>query len=166
MKQSNCCYWTQFTVQAFDTDTPGSPIKGQSWAIGATPTGAWSRQAGLIASWRGGGVSTPDLNNLAGAGINATSDVTNKLSIAADATLLNHDGNGHQLKLNKAAAADTASLLYQSGFSGRAENEASRAPMRVRLQYLWAKRCQPLPGYDVFDEAAAVHPNDITLVFG
>jgi hypothetical protein len=35
--------------------------------------------------------------------------------------LLNHDGAGHQLKLNKAAAAETASLLYQTAFSGRAE---------------------------------------------
>ncbi len=37
------------------------------------------------------------------------------------ATLLNHDGAGHQLKINKAAAGDTASLLYQDAFSGRAE---------------------------------------------
>lgn len=54
-------------------------------------------------------------------GVNATADTTNRLSVAAPATLLNHDGNGHQLKLNKAAASDTASLLYQTGFSGRAE---------------------------------------------
>ena len=39
----------------------------------------------------------------------------------ADATLLNHDGDGHQLKINKASASDTASLLYQDAFSGRAE---------------------------------------------
>ena len=43
------------------------------------------------------------------------------LSLAADATLLNHDGDGHQLKINKASAGDTASLLYQDAFSGRAE---------------------------------------------
>ncbi len=28
---------------------------------------------------------------------------------------------GHQLKINKASASDTASLLYQDAFSGRAE---------------------------------------------
>ncbi len=33
----------------------------------------------------------------------------------------NHDGAGHQLKLNKAAAGETASLLFQDGYSGRAE---------------------------------------------
>lgn len=54
-------------------------------------------------------------------GINATADTTNRLSVSAPATLLSHAGAGHQLKINKAAAGDTASLLYQTGFSGRAE---------------------------------------------
>ncbi|MCZ7595823.1 MAG: DUF2793 domain-containing protein [Hyphomicrobium sp.] len=54
-------------------------------------------------------------------GINATADATNRLAVASDATLLNHDGDGHQLKINKASASDTASLLYQDAFSGRAE---------------------------------------------
>jgi microcystin-dependent protein len=47
--------------------------------------------------------------------------MTNRLSVSSPATLLSHAGAGHQLKLNKAAAADTASLLFQTGFSGRAE---------------------------------------------
>lgn len=71
------------------------------------------------AGWQpaGGGVvtATPRL------GINATADATNRLSLSAPATLLNHEGGGHQLKLNKAGAGDTASLLYQTAFSGRAE---------------------------------------------
>ena len=54
-------------------------------------------------------------------GINATADATNRLSVAAPATLLNHEGAGHQVKVNKAAAADTASFLFQTAFSGRAE---------------------------------------------
>ena len=55
-------------------------------------------------------------------GINgASADATNKLALNSAASLFNHDGNGHQLKLNKAAAGDTASVLYQTGFSGRAE---------------------------------------------
>lgn len=64
---------------------------------------------------------TPDLDNLDGVGINASSDATNRLSISSPATLLNHEGAGHQLKINKATTADTASLLYQSNWSGRAE---------------------------------------------
>ncbi|MFC3182406.1 DUF2793 domain-containing protein [Cypionkella sinensis] len=51
----------------------------------------------------------------------ASPDATNRLSVNAPATLLNHDGAGHQLKLNKAAAGQTASLTFQTGFSGRAE---------------------------------------------
>lgn len=51
----------------------------------------------------------------------ANPDATNRLSVNAAATLLNHDGAGHQLKLNKAGAAQTASLTFQTGFSGRAE---------------------------------------------
>lgn len=54
-------------------------------------------------------------------GVNATADATNRLAVAALATLFNHAGNGHQVKVNKNAAADTASLLFQTGFSGRAE---------------------------------------------
>jgi hypothetical protein len=54
-------------------------------------------------------------------GINTTADATNKLSVSSDAVLLNHNGTSMQLKLNKNAAGNTASLLYQTGFSGRAE---------------------------------------------
>jgi hypothetical protein len=35
--------------------------------------------------------------------------------------LFNHAGAGHQHKINKAAAGDTASLLFQTATSGRAE---------------------------------------------
>lgn len=54
-------------------------------------------------------------------GVSATPDATNRLSVSSPAVLLNHAGAGHQLKINKAAAGDTASLLFQTGFSGRAE---------------------------------------------
>lgn len=54
-------------------------------------------------------------------GINATADAVNRLALASAATLLTHEGNGHQLKINKAAIQDTASLLYQTNYSGRAE---------------------------------------------
>ncbi|MBI1386716.1 MAG: DUF2793 domain-containing protein [Rhizobiales bacterium] len=55
-------------------------------------------------------------------GINATADATNRLAVASAASLFNHAGTGgHQQKINKAIATDTASVLYQTGFSGRAE---------------------------------------------
>ncbi|MFT4742078.1 MAG: hypothetical protein ACI91Z_000049 [Yoonia sp.] len=143
----------QLAVEALDATTPPtSAAEGQAWAVGASPSGAWSSHAGDIAAWRGGGwlFVTPvigwrawdkttgaiyaydgagwiaaggvaDLQNLDGLGINAASDTTNRLAVSSAATLLNHDGAGHQVKINKATATDTASLLYQSGFSGRAE---------------------------------------------
>lgn len=57
-------------------------------------------------------------------GINTTADAVNRLSVSGQATLLSHEGElsgGHQLKINKATGAETASLLFQTGWSGRAE---------------------------------------------
>lgn len=54
-------------------------------------------------------------------GVNATADTTNRLAVSAEASLFNHAGSDHRLKINKAAAGNTASLLFQSNWSGRAE---------------------------------------------
>jgi hypothetical protein len=54
-------------------------------------------------------------------GIATGADAINRLAVAAPATLLTHAGAGHQLKVNKAAAGDTGSILFQTGWSGRAE---------------------------------------------
>ncbi|MFN0217613.1 MAG: DUF2793 domain-containing protein [Hyphomicrobium sp.] len=62
-----------------------------------------------------GGVRAPVL------GVNANGDTTNRLSVTSPAALFNHAGAGHQVKVNKNAAGDTASFLFQTGFSGRAE---------------------------------------------
>ena len=51
----------------------------------------------------------------------AIADETNRLAVRSPATLLDHEGTDHQLKLNKNTAADTASLLFQSAYSGHAE---------------------------------------------
>lgn len=59
--------------------------------------------------------------NVGELGVSATADATNRLAVSSPATLLNHAGAGHQLKLNKAAPGDTASLMFQTGFGGRAE---------------------------------------------
>ena len=102
--------------------------RGGGWLYVLAQTGwrAWGQAEGEIrvydgANWAALSTAPPDLNNLAGVGVNASYDATNKLTVAAEATLLNHAGAGHQLKLNKAAVGDTASLLYQTGFAGRAE---------------------------------------------
>jgi hypothetical protein len=59
-------------------------------------------------------------------GVNVNADATNKLSVKSDAVLFSHDdvtpGSGDaRLKLNKTVAAKTTSLLFQTGFSARAE---------------------------------------------
>ena len=46
---------------------------------------------------------------------------TNRLAVASPASLFNHAGAGHQMKLNKASTAQTAAILFQTNFSGRAE---------------------------------------------
>ena len=54
-------------------------------------------------------------------GINATADMQNRLSINSHGSLFNHDGKDHRLVINKASQTDIGSLIFQSGFSGRAE---------------------------------------------
>lgn len=54
-------------------------------------------------------------------GVNTSADTTNRLAVAGTASLFTHVGEGHQIKINKATAADTASVLFQTDWSGRAE---------------------------------------------
>jgi hypothetical protein len=112
---------------------------GQSDKIAAFQDGAWAfydPQEGWLAwvadaheiaiysagAWAPYGGGTPtSLDNLAHLGINATADTTNRLSLKSPASLFDNEGNGHQQKINKQAAGDTASVLYQTNYSGRAE---------------------------------------------
>jgi hypothetical protein len=68
----------------------------------------------------------PAVARLALLGINTEADDTNRLAVKSDAVLLSHDdvtpGSGDvRVVLNKAAGAGTASLMFQTGWSGRAE---------------------------------------------
>jgi Protein of unknown function (DUF2793) len=71
-------------------------------------------------TWVSTGVPTY-LQNLSVLGVNATADVTNKLSVSSSAVLFNNVGAGVQFKVNKNISTDTASIVLQTGFSGRAE---------------------------------------------
>jgi Protein of unknown function (DUF2793) len=132
------------------TTAPALPSLGDRHIVAAGATGPWVGQSGRIAlyaesgwqftaplpGWRAhvldegqtavfDGLAWQTLADgpltVGQLGVAATPDATNRLSVAADATLFTHAGAGHQLKLNKAAPAQTASLLFQTGFSGRAE---------------------------------------------
>ncbi|WP_238373105.1 peptidase G2 autoproteolytic cleavage domain-containing protein [Heliomarina baculiformis] len=129
---------------------PETPVEGEIHALGETPTGDWAGQAHMLAVWLDAGwsflapqpgwhgwdmakeelriwdgstwvlpASNPDrLNKL---GIRTDADAVNRLAISAEASLFSHDGAGHQLKINKADTGDTASLLFQSNYTGHAE---------------------------------------------
>lgn len=132
------------------TAPPADPAEGDRYLVPAGGGSGWAGAAGTVAAYQNGGwiyyppmpgwrafvlADRGDLIWRDGAwrdsadlaisaatlGINATADATNRLSLSAPATLLNHEGAGHQLKINKAGVADTAALLFQTGFSGRAE---------------------------------------------
>jgi hypothetical protein len=127
---------------------PGAPEEGQRHLVGTAPTGSFSGHAGEIAAYQDGAWSffepkpgwtlwdssdeallvlqdgvwievAPE--TLAKLGINTSADATNRLALASAASLFSHDGAGHQLKLNKAMAGDTGSILFQTAWSGRAE---------------------------------------------
>jgi Protein of unknown function (DUF2793) len=127
---------------------PGSPADGDRYLVASGAGAAWSGQDGKIAAWQDGAwrfcaphdgwrlwVADEDISlvfdsaswvgistqNAARIGVNANADATNKLAVASSAVLFNHVGNGVQVKLNKNGDGDTASLLFQKGFSGRAE---------------------------------------------
>lgn len=140
---------TQLVIAAHLADPPANPDEGACFEIAPSPTDEWTGKAGKIAIWQDGiwtfitprpgwravfasdgrlyihdGTAFRPYDAVAGIerlGVNATADEVNRLAVSADATLLSHAGHGHQLKINKALPGDTASLLFQSGWSGRAE---------------------------------------------
>ncbi len=138
-------------VDGVGTDTPPeSPQDGERHAVGNTPSGAFASHAREIAAFQDGAWAfyaprpgwmlwdadgealhvfhggdwmkiEPEPKRLPLLGIATDADSVNRLAVSAAATLLNHAGAGHQVKINKAAAGNTASLLFQTGWSGRAE---------------------------------------------
>lgn len=61
------------------------------------------------------------LTNLAGLGIGTGVDTgVNKLAVKSSAILFDNIGGGVQVTVDKAGAGDTGTILYQTGYSGRA----------------------------------------------
>jgi hypothetical protein len=128
---------------------PATPAEGALYLVDNAATGAWAGKDGKLAffidgawlylapriGWRAwfaaeartrihDGVAwidplaSPIVDRL---GVSTTPDATNRLAVSSDASLFNHAGTSHRMKLNKQASADTASLLFQSNWAGRAE---------------------------------------------
>ncbi|MFT5865347.1 MAG: hypothetical protein ACI82I_001080 [Gammaproteobacteria bacterium] len=137
-------------VSVTDTSPPVVPTRGVRFVVGPVGLGDWASQAGSVAVFDGAGwsflapvlgwitwvedenalrifdgsdwVAVPGLGRAGDMlGINTSADMINRLAVSSPATLLTHEGAGHQVKINKAAVADTASLLFQTDWSGRAE---------------------------------------------
>lgn len=131
------------------TSPPGDPAPGDSYIVGAGAADAWEAHDGKIATWQDGlwwfscplagwhgwladealfvmwdGAAWKTLDTVSRLGINTTADDTNRLSVKSDAVLLAAaDGGDGDVRVNltKHAAADTASLIFQTAYSGRAE---------------------------------------------
>lgn len=127
---------------------PGSPAEGARYIVAASATGAWTGRADNIAAFEDGAWAfrTPaegwrawvcdedrlvvfdgadwidaSAEEVALLGVSTTADATKRLAVASATTLFTHVGAGHRLTVNKASAAQTASVLFQDAFSGRAE---------------------------------------------
>ena len=134
------------------TAPPTNPVAGDRYILPSGATGAWAGFDGSLAHWeenawriiqpKEGWVAwdqderallvfsqghwtaapTATAEQLDKLGLNTSADLTNRLAVSSDATLLTHDTTGgHQLKINKDQPGDTGSLLFQTGWSGRAE---------------------------------------------
>ena len=86
----------------------------------------WANDTNILTTYDGSAwvptfTAPTSFANLTMLGVNTTADATNKLSVSSSAILFNNIGNDIQVKLNKNAAGDKASFLFQTGFSARAE---------------------------------------------
>lgn len=165
-------------------DTPPlSPLNGEAWIVPAGASGAWAGHGAEIAAYQSGAWRFYDpapgwqvFDKAAGAvliyaegawtpvaalgpglgklGINASADETNRLALASGASLFSHDGGGHQLKINKAGGGETASVLFQSGWTGHAE-------MGLMGDTHW--RLKISPDGSSWQEALAIDTSDGTV---
>ena len=54
-------------------------------------------------------------------GLNTSANSIQRLAIASQSSLFTHDGDSHRMTINRAADADTASLIFQTNYSGSVE---------------------------------------------
>ncbi|THV21412.1 DUF2793 domain-containing protein [Peteryoungia ipomoeae] len=142
---------TQLTISANQATAPENPADGEVYAIGANATGIWEGKDGWLAAWQDGAwvylapkagwrayvrqedaclyfdgetwqaLPLPETATFQNLGIAATADEINRLAVSSPASLFNHAGASHRLSVNKAETSATASLVFQSAWTGRAE---------------------------------------------
>ncbi|WP_163847951.1 DUF2793 domain-containing protein [Pseudooceanicola aestuarii] len=174
---------------------PAEPATGQSHLIAAGAIGDWAGRAGQVASWDTSGwiytvpgpgwrahclaegqtlvfdgtgwiADLPELDNLHGVGIGTTADVANVLAVQGQGTLLSHAGAGHRITVNKSAPAETASLLFQTGWAGRAEMGTTGSDtfaIKVSVDganWVDSLRCDPASGRVILPQGAEIAAMD------
>ncbi|QND52274.1 DUF2793 domain-containing protein [Phyllobacterium sp. 628] len=139
-----------FVISREVPEPPLEADEGERYIIPSNATGAWASNPKYIAEWQDGGWTffqpqhgwlawiveeacfavfdglfwidiSVGANPIAHVGINTLADDTNRLSLKSPASLFDHEDGGHQLKINKLDDQHLASILFQSGYSGRAE---------------------------------------------
>ncbi len=180
------------------TAPPSSPAEGDRHIVAAGAAGAWAGRSGQVAVRRDGGwlfraprkgwIAFVESRGSASAhdgaawrdlkvraadlfGVAATPDAENRLAVASPATLLTHAGASHRVKVNKAAAADVASVVFQTGFSGRAEIGTSgddALALKVSADgATWTEPLRLAPGAaPVFRHCASGGPGSIAVPLG
>lgn len=141
----------QLSVINWSLSTPPvSPENGERYLVAINAGDEWTGKENQIAAWQDGAwefytplqgwvcwvedehvsyvwdganwISTTDsVNPVDMVGVNTTADATNRISVSSPASIFTHEGDDHRLKINKAATNNTASVLFQSDWSGRAE---------------------------------------------
>ncbi|HHY49699.1 MAG TPA: DUF2793 domain-containing protein [Alphaproteobacteria bacterium] len=128
-------------------EPPAAPAEGQRHIVAAGATAGWAGRDGEVAAFQDGAWAfyapaagmvvfvkeegvlllhdgdafRAPLRRTPMLGVNAQADAARRLTVASDHTLFTHEGAGHRVVVNKQAAEDTASLVLQDGYSGRAE---------------------------------------------
>ena len=132
------------------TEPPLEPGEGDRYIVAPEAAVPWAGKNNQIAAWQDGAWAffqpqegwyawvaeerafivfdrnswsevTTGTNPVALIGINTVADENNRLALKSPASLFDHNGGGHQLKINKADDNQAASLLFQSNYQGRAE---------------------------------------------
>lgn len=117
-----------------------APSASGAWAgkdqqVAAFQDGAWAffqpregwnawvgKTAGFLVFTNNAWKSVPGgTNPVSAVGIQTVADETTRLAVKSPASLFDHGGTSHQLKINKSDDNQAASLLFQSNYQGRAE---------------------------------------------
>lgn len=127
---------------------------------------AWQKDAGHLSTWTGTewvilpGTAIDGLQNQPFVGINTGATTSERFALASHASLFTHDGNDHRLKISKADDADTASIVFQTDFVGKAEIGATGdSQFRVKvsqdgLGWKTALRADDTSGHVTFPNGA------------